>query len=294
MGGAAPSAPKGREESRPGSAGRGCDGAQPPKDGEDACMGDAAPSAPKGVEESRPGSAGRGCDGAQPPKDGEDACMGGAAPSAPKGREESRPGSAGRGCDGAQPPRDGEDACMGGAAPSAPKGREKDGDPAGNDAPVVVIVSEVRAEGSPDYPSPGPRPPSPVGRERALGFGPWPEAEVDEQPGGLPEGGRRWSATPERERRRALHLRSGDHNDRMPKACQRERSPPGREPSAPAERGDLGPYPRRRPSATPSGSAVPFPRFRRSVDLRPPSGNPAGCPGPPRARENDQLRGALG
>ena len=49
------------------------------------------------------------------------------------------------------------------------------------------------------------------------------EAEVDEQPGGLPEGGRRLSATPERERRRALHLRSGDQNERMPEACQRER-----------------------------------------------------------------------
>jgi hypothetical protein len=85
-------------------------------------MGGAAPSAPEGREESRHGSAGSGCDGAQPPRDGEEPWMGGAAPSAPEGREESRHGSAGSGCDGAQPPRDGEEAWMGGAAPSAPEG----------------------------------------------------------------------------------------------------------------------------------------------------------------------------
>jgi hypothetical protein len=33
-------------------------------------MGGAAPSAPEGMKESRDGSAGRGCDGAQPPRDG--------------------------------------------------------------------------------------------------------------------------------------------------------------------------------------------------------------------------------
>jgi hypothetical protein len=65
MGGAAASAPRGMGGSLDRTAGRGCDGAQPPRSWNG---GRRSVGAEGGMEVSRDRTAGRGCDGAQPPR----------------------------------------------------------------------------------------------------------------------------------------------------------------------------------------------------------------------------------